>query len=154
MAQAILLQDVENLGEKGAVVDVAPGYLRNFLVPRSLAAAASKQTIEQAKRSMAEAERAAAERAEKADEIAALLGKTVLTIEEEAGPEGRLFGSVTPREIVEAIHDARGIRLDRRSIHIADPIREVGTYMVTVDVHGGVTADVKTIVSAKGSGKE
>ena len=149
MAQAILLQDVEKLGEKGDVVDVAPGYLRNFLAPRQLAATADKKSIEQARRLMIEAEEAAIERAEKAGDIAALLGKTVLTIEEEAGPEGRLFGSVTPKEIVEAIKDARGIRLERKDVHIAEPIREVGTYTITVDVHDGGTADVKTIVTAK-----
>ncbi len=148
MAQAILLQDVENLGEKGDVVDVAPGYLRNFLAPRQLAATANQKTIEQAQRLMAEAEQAAVERAEKAGDIAALLGKTVLTIEEQAGPEGRLFGSVTAKEIVEAIKDARGVRLDRKDIHINEPIREVGTYTITVDVHDGVTAEVKTIVTA------
>ncbi len=151
MAEAILLQDVENLGEKGDVVNVSSGYLRNFLAPRQLAATADKKTVEQARRLMAEAEAAAIERAEKANDIAALLGKTVLTIEEEAGPEGRLFGSVTPKEIVEAIKDARGIRLDRKDIHIEEPIREVGTYTITVDVHDGVTADVKTIVSARDS---
>lgn len=148
MAQAILLQNVENLGEAGDVVDVAPGYLRNFLAPRQLAATANKKSIEQAQRLMAEAEQAAVERAEKAGDIAALLGKTVLTIEEQAGPEGRLFGSVTAKEIAEAIKDARGVRLDRKDIHIEEPIREVGTYTITVDVHDGVTAEVKTIVTA------
>jgi large subunit ribosomal protein L9 len=148
MAQAILLQDVENLGEKGDVVDVAPGYLRNYLAPRQLAATANTKTIEQAKRLMEEAEQAAIDRAERAGDIAATLGKTVLTIEEQAGPEGRLFGSVTAKEIVEAIKDARGVRLDRKDIHIAEPIREVGTYTITVDVHDGVTAEVKTIVTA------
>ena len=66
----------------------------------------------------------------------------------QAGPEGRLFGSVTPKEIVEAIKDARGVRLERKDVHIEEPIREVGTYTITVDVHDGVTADVKTIVTA------
>lgn len=148
MTQAILLQDVENLGEKGDVVDVAPGYLRNFLAPRQLAATADTKTIEQARRLMEEAERAIVERAERADDIAALLGKTVLTISEPAGPEGRLFGSVTQKEIVAAIKDARGVRLDRKDVHIAEPIRQIGTYTITVDVHDGVTADVKTIIVA------
>ena len=148
MAQAILLQDVENLGEKGDVVDVSPGYLRNFLAPRQLAATANQKTIEQARRLMEEAEQAATDRAERAGDIASLLGKTVLTIEEQAGPEGRLFGSVTAKEIVEAIKDARGVRLDRKDVHIEEPIREVGTYTITVDVHDGVTAEVKTIVTA------
>lgn len=148
MTQAILLQDVEKLGEKGDVVDVAPGYLRNYLAPRQLAATANRKTIEQAKRLMEEAEQAAIDRAERASDIAGLLSKTVLTISEPAGPEGRLFGSVTPKEIVEAIKDARGVRLDRKDIHIEEPIREVGTYTITVDVHDGVTADVKTIITA------
>lgn len=148
MAQAILLQDVENLGEKGDVVEVAPGYLRNFLAPRQLAATADSKTVEQARRLMEEAEQAAIERAEKAGDIAALLGKTVLTISEPAGPEGKLFGSVTQKEIVAAIKDARGVRLDRKDVHIDEPIRHVGTYTVTVDVHEGVTAEVKTIIVA------
>lgn len=148
MAQAILLQDVENLGEKGDVVEVAPGYLRNFLAPRQLAATANTKSIEQARRLMEEAEQAIVERAEKAGDIAALLGKTVLTISEPAGPEGRLFGSVTQKEIVAAIKDARGVSLDRKDVHISEPIRQVGTYTITVDVHAGVTADVKTIVVA------
>ena len=148
MPQAILLQDVENLGEKGDVIEVAPGYLRNYLQPRKLAETANAKTIATAKRLIEDAEKAATERAEKAGDNAALLNKTVLTISEPAGPEGRLFGSVTPKEIVEAIKDARGIRLDRKDIHIDEPIRQVGTYTITVDVHDGVTADVKTIITA------
>lgn len=148
MAQAILLQDVENLGEKGDVIEVAPGYLRNFLAPRQLAATANAKSIDQARRLMKDAEQAAVERAEKAGDIAALLGKTVLTITEPAGPEGRLFGSVTPKEIVAAVKDARGVHLDRKDVHISEPIRQVGTYTITVDVHEGVTADIKTIVAA------
>lgn len=148
MPQAILLQDVEKLGEKGDVVEVAAGYLRNYLAPRQLAETANAKTIAAAQRLIQDAESAAIERAEKAGDIAALLNKTVLTISEPAGPEGRLFGSVTPKEIVEAIKDARGIRLDRKDIHIDEPIREVGTYTITVDVHDDVTADVKTIITA------
>jgi large subunit ribosomal protein L9 len=148
MAQAILLQDVENLGEKGDVVEVSPGYLRNFLAPRQLASTATAKTVAQAKRLIEDAERAAIERAEKADDIAALLGKTVLTIEKPAGEDGRLFGSVTQKDIVAAIKDARNVRLDRKDVHIEEPIRQVGNYTVTVDVHDGVTADVKTIVTA------
>lgn len=148
MAQALLLQDIENLGERGDVVDVAPGYLRNFLAPRKLAEAATPKTVSQAKRLIEEAERAAIYRAERADDIAALLGKTVLAIEHAAGEDGRLFGSVTQKDLVQAIKDARGIRLERKDIHIEEPIRHVGTFSVTVDVHDGVTAQVKTIVTA------
>jgi large subunit ribosomal protein L9 len=146
MAQAILLEDVENIGEKGEVVDVAPGYLRNYLVPRKLAASATKGSLEQAQKRQEAAEAAAREAAGRAQENASLLQKTVLTIAQQAGEDGRLFGSVTAQDIVDAIRDARGIRVDRRKVHLEDPIRHVGTHMVVVEVADGITATVKTMV--------
>jgi large subunit ribosomal protein L9 len=148
VAQAILLQDVESLGERGAVVDVSPGYLRNYLLPRKLAERATQGSIEAAARRRDAAERVQREAEERAQESAALLGRTVLTIPQQAGDDGRLFGSVTPQDIADAIRDARGIRVDRRKIHLEDPIRNVGTYMVVVEVADGVTAAVKTMVVA------
>ena len=148
MAQAILLQEVESLGEKGDVVDVSPGYLRNYLVPRKLAQPATTASVAEAQRRREAAERALREASEKADENAALLSKTVLTITHPAGDDGRLFGSVTAQEIVDAIRQARGLRLDRRRVKLDEPIRHTGSHMVTVEVHDGVTATVKTIVTA------
>jgi large subunit ribosomal protein L9 len=147
MPQAILLQDVDALGERGEVIDVAPGYLRNYLVPRKLAQPATPASIAEAERRREAAERAAAEAAQKAEETAALLRKTVLTLSHQAGDDGRLFGSVTSQEIVEAVRQARGVRLDRRRVRLDDPIRTTGTHMVTVEVADGVTADIKTIVT-------
>ena len=89
MPQAILLADHENLGAKGTVVDVSKGYLRNYLIPRKLAAPATKGSIEQAKRRAVAAERAVADATAKAEESAALLNKTVLTIPHQAGEDGR-----------------------------------------------------------------
>jgi large subunit ribosomal protein L9 len=149
MAQAILLQDVEHLGERGTVVDVAPGYLRNYLAPRKLAQPATKGSLEEAQRRMEAAERSKAEAEERAQENAALLTKTVLTIPQQAGEDGRLFGSVTPQDIVDAVREARGIRLDRRRVHLEEPIRHVGTHMVVVEVADGVTATIKTMVVAQ-----
>ncbi len=146
MPQAILLQDVENVGERGTVVDVSKGYLRNFLIPRKLAEPATKGLLEQAKQRQAAAERAAREATERAGESAAILNRTVLTIAQQAGDDGRLFGSVTTQDIVDAIKDARGVSLDKRKVHLDEPIRHVGTYMVVVEVNDGVTANVKTIV--------
>jgi large subunit ribosomal protein L9 len=148
VAQAILLKDVNTLGERGAVIDVSPGYLRNYLVPRKLAQPATPASIAEAERRREAAERAAQESAERAQETAALLSKTVLTIPHQAGDDGRLFGSVTAQEIVDALKAARGIKLDRRKVHLEEPIRQTGTHMVTVEVHEGVTATVKTIVTA------
>jgi len=147
VAQAILLQPVEQLGERGDVIDVSPGYLRNFLIPRKLAQPATKAGIAAAQRRQEAAERAERELAQRAQENAALLTRTVLTIPHAAGDDGRLFGSVTAEEIAKAIKQARGLALDRRRIQLERPIRTTGTHMVTVEVHDGVTADVKTIVT-------
>src|ERR1700688_1118956 len=148
MPQAILLQDVDALGERGTVVDVSAGYLRNFLLPRKLAEPATNSSIRVAQKRQQDAERALQEAEEKARENAAVLGRTVLTISQQAGDDGRLFGSVTTQDIADAIRDARGIRIDRRKIHLEDPIRNVGTYMVVVEIADDVTAAVKTMVVA------
>jgi large subunit ribosomal protein L9 len=149
MPQAILLQDVENVGAKGAVVEVSKGYLRNYLIPRKLAQPATKALLEQARRAQEAAQRAAEQAVRAAEEQAAVLSRTVITIAQQAGDDGRLFGSVTNQDIADAIRDARGIEIDRRKIHLEEPIRNVGTYMVVVEVGEGVTANVKTIVVAE-----
>jgi large subunit ribosomal protein L9 len=146
MPQAILLQDVEPLGERGTVVDVSAGYLRNYLMPRKLAEPATRGSIEAASRRREAAERSEREAQERAQDSAALLGKTVLTIPQQAGDDGRLFGSVTTQDIADAIRDARGIKIDRRKVHLEEPIRHVGTYMVVVEINEGVLATVKTMV--------
>jgi large subunit ribosomal protein L9 len=149
VAQAILLKEVENLGETGEVIDVSPGYLRNYLVPRKLAQPATPASIADAERRREAVERAATEQAEKAEEMAALLRKTVLTISHAAGDDGRLYGSVTAQEIVDAVRQARDVKLDKRRVQLEEPIRATGTHMVTVEVSPGVTAQIKTIVTAE-----
>ena len=146
MPQAILLKDVENVCERGAVVDVSKGYLRNFLIPRKLAEPATKASIEAARRRETAAERAVAQATARAEEEAELLNKTVLTIAHQAGDDGRLFGSVTSQDIADAIREARGIKIDRRKIHLDEPIKTVGTRMVSVEIGDGVIANVKTMV--------
>jgi large subunit ribosomal protein L9 len=148
MAQAILLQDVETLGERGAVIDVSPGYLRNYLLPRKLAEPATTGSIAAATLRRENAERAQQEAEDRARDNATLLSRTVLTIPQQAGDDGRLFGSVTTQDIADAIRDARGIKVDRRKIHLDDPIRNTGTYMVVVEVTDEVTATIKTMVVA------
>ena len=147
MAQAILLEDVESLGQRGEPVDVAPGYLRNYLIPRKLAAPATPGALEQAQQRQVAAERAAELRAEREEQAASLLSKTVLTIQQRADDGGRLFGSVGPREIVDAIREARDLRLDKRQVRLEPPIREIGTHMVEIELADGSVAAVKTIVA-------
>jgi large subunit ribosomal protein L9 len=145
--EAILLKDVDGIGSRGAVVDVSKGYLRNFLIPRKLAAPASKGLLREAERNQDAYNKATAARLAEAQNYAEQLNKTVLTISQQAGEDGRLFGSVTTQDIAEAIKEARGIDVDRRKVHLDDAIKNVGTYQVVLEVAEGVTATVKVMVS-------
>ena len=147
MAQAILLEDVESLGQRGEPIDVAPGYLRNYLIPRKLAAPATAGALEQAQQRQAAAEKAERARAERDEQAASLLSKTVLTIQPRADDGGKLFGSVGAKEIVEAIREARDLRIDRRKVRLEQPIREIGTHMVEIELADGTVATVTTIVA-------
>jgi len=149
MPEAILLEDVEQLGEQGKVIDVSKGYLRNYLVPRKLAQPATRGAIEAIKQRREAAERAERNAIEKAQENVNLLNRTVLTIPQQAGADGRLFGSVTAQDIATAIREARGLKIDKRGVHMPEPIKNVGTYIVVVDVVEGVQATIKTMVVAK-----
>ena len=151
MTQAILLADVESLGVVGEAVEVSPGYLRNFLVPRQLAQPATRGALAEATRRREAAEQAERDAVDRADEVASLLAKTVLTISHRAGEDGKLYGSVTAKEIADGIAAARGLRVDRKRIQLEEPIRELGTYMVDVEVGGGRTAKVKTMVVDEGA---
>ncbi len=147
MAQAILLADVDSLGAAGQAVDVAPGYLRNFLIPRKLAQPATPGALEEAQRRLEAAERAEKARAEREAQAAGLLSKTVITIHQRAGEDGKLFGSVGPKEIVDALRDARDLRIDKRKVKLDQPLRELGTFMVEIELADGAAASVKTIIS-------
>jgi large subunit ribosomal protein L9 len=149
MPEAILLQDVDTLGEQGAVVDVSKGYLRNYLMPRRLAQPATRGAVEAIRQRQEAAERAERNAIEKAEENVSLLNRTVLTIPQQAGADGRLFGSVTAQDIANAIKEARGLKIDKRNVHLPEPIKNVGTYMVVVDVVDNVPATIKTMVVAK-----
>ena len=109
-------------------------------MPRRLAQPATKGALEEAQRKRERAEEAEQQAAERAGETSALLAKTVLTINHRAGEDGKLFGSVTSAEIAEAIQAARSLKVDRKKIRLEEPIRETGTYMVEIEVGGGVTA--------------
>jgi large subunit ribosomal protein L9 len=140
---------VETLGEQGNVVDVSKGYLRNYLMPRKLAQPATKGAVEAIRQRQEAAERAERNAIEKAEENVNLLNRTVLTIPQQAGADGRLFGSVTAQDIANAIKEARGLKIDKRNVHLPEPIKNVGTYMVVVEVVDNVPATIKTMVVAK-----
>jgi large subunit ribosomal protein L9 len=148
--KVILLTDVEKVGLRGEVVDVARGYARNFLLPRRLAAEASPGRVAELRKREELRGRQEARNAEQAQEIASVLGKTVLRFEVKAGPTGALFGSVTPTDIADEIWRARKIRVDRRRIDVDEPIKRIGRYEVPIAVFEDVTVEVKTLVVPEG----
>ena len=145
----ILLKDVEKLGLKGDVVNVARGYARNYLLPRKLAEVATGGRVAEVKRIEDAAGRARGAERRPGDEIAETLGKTVLRFDVKAGPTGSLFGSVTTTEIADEIWRTRKIRVDRRKIGI-DHIKRIGRYTVPIDVFEGVTAELTLLVVPEG----
>jgi large subunit ribosomal protein L9 len=147
--QVILLKDVEKLGLRGDVVEVARGYARNFLLPRRLAEVATPARVRELER--VEAARAVheARSAEQAQGIADVLGKTVLRFEVKSGPTGSLFGSVTPSDVADEIWRTRKIRVDRRKIAI-DPIKRIGRFAIPIALFEDVEVEVKTLVVPEG----
>ena len=145
--QAILLTEVEGLGEAGTVVSVARGYMRNYLLPRGLAEEATPARIAEVRRREEQRRQAEIKAVEQSKELADLLGRTILTLKAKAGDDGRLFGSITSADVAQAIKEARGVDVDRRHITGEPPIRALGTYQVPVDLGPGLATEVKTIVS-------
>jgi large subunit ribosomal protein L9 len=142
----ILTKDVGKVGLRGEVVSVSRGYMRNFLQPRGLAEAATPARVAEVQRRESERARHEARSFEQAQDIAETLRKTVLRFEVNAGPQGTLFGSVTPTDIADELWRARKIRVDRRKIDLPDPIKRVGRYEVPIDVFTDVRVEVKTLV--------
>jgi large subunit ribosomal protein L9 len=147
--EVILLKDVEKLGLRGEVVDVARGYARNYLLPRRLAENATPARVAELRKVDAQRAKHEARTAEQAQEIAELLGKTVLRFEVKAGPTGSLFGSVTPSDIADEIWRARKVRVDRRKIAI-DPLKRIGRFSVPIELFADVNVEVKTLVVPEG----
>jgi large subunit ribosomal protein L9 len=147
--EVILLQDVEKLGLRGEVVDVARGYARNYLLPRRLAENATPARVAELHKVDAQRAKHEARTAEQAQEIADVLGKTVLRFEVKSGPTGSLFGSVTPSDIADEIWRTRKIRVDRKKI-AADPLKRIGRFSIPIEVFTDVQVEVKTLVVPEG----
>lgn len=139
--EVILRQDVEKLGTRGQVVKVADGYARNYLLPKRLAVPATpanKKIVEQERQ--AHLRREAREKAD-AEELAKLLAGVVVTIARKAGEQDQLFGSVTPQDISDALAQ-QNFSIDRRKIHLEDPIKQLGDYQVPIRLHREVTVTI------------
>ena len=148
--EVILLSDVEKVGLRGEVVDVARGYARNYLLPRKLAEPATPGRVAELEKRSAQRARQEASTFEQARELAARLEQVELRFEVKAGPTGSLFGSVTPTDLTDEIWKVAKIRVDRRKIHLGDPIKKVGRYEVPVELFADVLVDVRTLVVPEG----
>jgi len=144
--EVILREDIEKLGSRGQVVKVAPGYARNFLLPKRLAVAATesnKKIVEQERQAHLRKE---AKLVGEAQDLAKIMLGTAITIKQKAGEADQLFGSVTSKDIADALA-AKGFNIDRRKIQLADPIKQLGEYTVPVKLHKDVTVDVSVLVA-------
>jgi len=146
----ILLKDVEQVGLRGDVVNVARGFMRNYLEPRGLAEPATPARVAELEKREAQRARHEAATAEQAQEIAATLSSTVLRFERNAGPRGRLFGSVTATDIADELWTAKKIRVDRRKIELDGTIKRIGIHVVPIALFEGVKAEVQTQVVPEG----
>lgn len=140
--KVVLKEKVEKLGEAGDIATVAAGFARNFLIPRGLAVPATKGNVKQSETwRRTREERAGRERAA-AEEVRARLEAAPLRVPAQAGPDGRLFGSITPADVAAAVKAALQIELDRHDLHIDEPIRHLGFHEVQVRLHGDVAAKI------------
>jgi large subunit ribosomal protein L9 len=146
--ELILRDDIPHLGRRGDVVQVKGGYGRNYLLPRKLAipvTAGNRKVIEQEK--AAAARRDIREKSD-AEQVSAMLAKTTLTFARKAGETGVLFGSVTSLDVTEAL-EKKGFQIDRRKVHLEEPIKQLGEFQVPVRLHKDVTVSVQVQVVAE-----
>lgn len=143
--QVILREDIDNLGTRGQVVNVAPGYARNYLLPKRLAVEATdanKKIVEQERQAHLRRE---AKLKSEAEDLSKLLNGVTVTIAQKAGDADQLFGSVTSKDIAEAL-EAKNFTIDRRKIHLPEPIKQLGEFKVEVRLHREVPAEINVQV--------
>ncbi len=144
--KVILQENLENLGHIGDVVKVAPGYARNYLIPKGFALLANEKNTKALEHAKRQLEYKKNKMLEQAKAFAAKIEGIVINLVHQAGDEGKLFGSVTNMELAEQLK-ANGVEIDRKKIVLADPIKQTGEYAVPVKVHPEVTATLKVVVN-------
>jgi large subunit ribosomal protein L9 len=147
--QIILQEDVEKLGHRGEVVDVAEGYARNYLLPRKLAIAATPASIKGLEKIRGALAKRTANEKGSAQKLAEMLAAVTVTLGRKAGENDQLFGSVTAADVAEALA-AQGYTVDKRKIQLTDPIKLVGEYQVGAKLYTDVTATIKVVVQREG----
>src|SRR6266545_5032567 len=148
--KVVLREDVEKLGLRGEVVEVARGYARNFLLPRRLAEPATPARVAELEKIVAHRARHEAQTFEQAQEIEQRLAQAELRFDVKAGETGVLFGSVTPTHLADVIWERLKVRVDRRKIDLAEPIKRIGRYQVPIELFPEVTVEARVLVVPEG----
>ena len=144
--KVVLLQDVKSIGKKGELVNVSEGYARNFLLPRKLSKEANAQAMNELKNAEAAKAYKVKTETEHAQKSADALSGKVVKIAARAGQGGKIFGSVTPKEIAEAIKEQFGVEVDKRKVVLDADIKAFGTYPVELKFYGGITTTMSVVV--------
>ena len=144
--KVVLLEDVKSLGKKGDIVEVGEGYARNFIIPKKKGVEANQENLNTLKLQKANEEKIAKEKLEAAKELAAKLNEASVSLTIKGGKDGRTFGSVSSKEIEEAIKSQLGLEIDKKKLVIAEPIKTFGNHEVKVKLHKDVTAALKVKV--------
>ena len=138
--KVILLEDVKSLGKKGDIVNVSDGYARNAILPKKLGIEATSKNLNDLKLQNQHADKVAAENLANAKELAKTVEQQKVVIKIKAGEGGKIFGSVSTKEIAQATKEQTGLELDKKKMHLPDGIKALGTYEVPVKLHPQVTA--------------
>lgn len=147
--KVILLEDVKSLGKKGEVVNVNDGYARNLLFKKNLGIEATKQNLNDLKLQKQNNDKLEAERLEEAKKLAKELEEKEVVLAIKTGSDGRVFGSVSTKEIAEAAKEQLGYELNKKKMHLKDAIKSIGTFHVPVKLHPKVTVELKVVVKEK-----
>lgn len=144
--KVILLEDVKSLGKKGQIVNVSDGYARNMLLPKKLGVEATTKNMNDLKLQKAHEEKVAQENLDAAKAFAEDLKNKQITVTIKVGEGGRTFGSISTKEISEAVKNQLGLDIDKKKMQLATPIKELGTTMVPIKLHPKVVGELKVIV--------
>ena len=139
--KVILLKDVKSQGKAGDIIEVSDGYARNFLFPKKLGVEANAANLNEVKLKKANEEKRAAEDLAKAKETAEELKNVTVTVKIKAGADGKAFGSVSSKEIAEAVKEQAGMEIDKKKIVLKEPIKALGNYAIPVKLHSQVTGE-------------
>ena len=139
--KVILLDEVKKMGKKGDIIEVSEGYARNFLLPKKLAAVATDANVNQAKQNQATESHKAQRQLDEARVLASQIGKVTVTMTLRVGENGKLFGSVTAKDVAEELIKQTGLAVDRRKVELKEAVKALGTYRAVVKLHPEVTAE-------------